>query len=135
MQEVFVLTGIVVKGNQKGRTIGFPTANIIPGKNAKIPVGNGVYAARVKIRGTLYDGMANIGIRPTLDEHVFTIEVHIFNFSEDLYGQEISIYFYEFIRAERKFSGFDELKAQLYKDKLAISGILSGRSQTDPDAQ
>ena len=126
MHEIFVLTGVVVKGNQLGKKIGFPTANILPGDNKKLTLQNGVYAARVKIQGSLFDGMANIGIRPTLEENTFTIEVHIFNFSDDLYGKEISIFFYDYIRPEKKFSGLEELKSQLKDDKLKISRILSG---------
>ena len=133
MQEQYVLTGIVVRGNQLGRTIGFPTANIIPEKDLVLPVSNGVYAARVKINDEMFDGMANIGFRPTLNEHTLTIEVHIFNFSKDLYGMTISIFFYDFIRTEKKFSGLEELKSQLAKDRLAISLLLSGRTQTDSD--
>jgi len=133
MQEQYVLTGIVVRGNQLGRTIGFPTANIIPEEDLVLPVSNGVYAARVKINGEMFDGMANIGFRPTLNEHTLTIEVHIFNFSKDIYGMTISIFFYDFIRTEKKFSGLEELKSQLAKDRLAISQLLSGRTQTDSD--
>ena len=131
MHEIFILTGVVVKGNQLGKKIGFPTANIIPNDNRTLPLQNGVYAAKVKIRGSMFDGMANIGIRPTLDDHAFTIEVHIFNFHDDLYGQEISIFFYDYIRPEKKFSGLEELKSQLADDKLNIARILSGRPQTD----
>ena len=133
MQEQYVLTGIVVRGNQLGRTIGFPTANIIPEKDLVLPVSNGVYAARVKINDEMFDGMANIGFRPTLNEHTLTIEVHIFNFSKDIYGMTISIFFYDFIRTEKKFSGLEELKSQLAKDRLSISLLLSGRTQTDSD--
>ena len=135
MHEKIVLTGVVVRGNQLGRTIGFPTANLIPGVDEVLSVNNGVYAARVKIDDRMYDGMANIGIRPTLDQHTLTIEVHIFDFSEDLYDQIISIYFYDFIRPERKFSGLDELKFQLGKDKITIRDLLSGRVQTDTYTQ
>jgi riboflavin kinase/FMN adenylyltransferase len=135
MHETFVLTGAVVRGNQLGRTIGFPTANLIPGEDKVLSINNGVYAARVKIDDKMYDGMANIGIRPTLDQHTLTVEVHIFDFSEDLYDQTISIFFYDFIRPERKFSGLEELKSQLAKDKITILDILSGRAQTDTDTQ
>ena len=135
MHETFVLTGAVVRGNQLGRTIGFPTANLIPGEDKVLSINNGVYAARVKIDDKMYDGMANIGIRPTLDQHTLTVEVHIFDFSEDLYDQTISIFFYDFIRPERKFSSLDELKFQLGKDKITIRDLLSGRVQTDTYTQ
>jgi riboflavin kinase/FMN adenylyltransferase len=96
------LTGIVVKGNQLGRTIGFPTANLIPGKDEIPLLKKGVYAVRVKVKQNFFDGMANIGIRPTLEQHELTIEAHLFDFSEDIYGETITIFFYDFIREERK---------------------------------
>lgn len=133
MREKYILTGVVVRGSQIGHKIGFPTVNLIPDKNKKLPVSNGVYAARVKVYGKMYDAMANIGIRPTLDQHNLTVEAHIFNFSDDIYDTTISIFFYDFIRAEQKFSGLDELKSQLEKDKMIIQNILSGRMQPDSD--
>jgi riboflavin kinase / FMN adenylyltransferase len=135
MPEQKTLTGIVVKGNQLGRTIGFPTANLIPGENEIILLKNGVYAVRVKIKQNIFDGMANIGIRPTLDQHDLTIEAHLFDFSDDIYGETITIFFYDFIREERKFSGLEELKAQLASDERAIRNILSDRTKPDPDPQ
>jgi len=135
MNESFVLTGIVVRGNQLGKTIGFPTANIDPEENTYLEIKNGVYAARIKIKDKVYDGMANIGVRPTLDQHKLTFEVHIFDFSEELYGQILSVYLYDFIREEKKFSGLDELKNQLHRDETAIRKILSGWMQPDTQAQ
>jgi len=129
------LTGIVVKGNQLGRTIGFPTANLIPEKDETLLLKKGVYAVRVKIRRIIYDGMANIGIRPTLDQHDLTIEAHLFDFSDDIYGETITIFFYDFIREERKFSGLEELKTQLARDEMAIRRILSDRTKPYPDSQ
>jgi riboflavin kinase / FMN adenylyltransferase len=127
MADQIILTGIVRKGNQLGRKLGFPTANLVPGKEEDLPLKRGVYAARVKINKTLYDGMANIGIRPTLDQHDLTIEAHLFDFSDDIYGETISIFFYDFIREEQKFASLEELKSQLAKDKMTVSQILSGR--------
>jgi riboflavin kinase / FMN adenylyltransferase len=135
MSDQIILTGVVVKGNQLGRKIGFPTANLIPGKAEEILLRKGVYAVRVHINQSIFDGMANIGIRPTLDEHDLTIEAHLFDFSDDIYGETISIWFYDFIREERKFSGLEELKSQLAKDKITIRKILSERMQPDPDTQ
>jgi riboflavin kinase/FMN adenylyltransferase len=129
------LTGIVVKGNQLGRKIGFPTANLIPGKNEILLLKKGVYAVRVKVKQNFFDGMANIGIRPTLDQHDLTIEAHLFDFSDDIYGENITIFFYDFIRDERKFSGLDELKGQLANDEMAIRKILSDRMKPYPDSQ
>lgn len=135
MQEQNSLTGIVVKGNQLGRKIGFPTANLIPGKNELLLLKKGVYAVRVKVKQTIFDGMANIGIRPTLDQHDLTIEAHLFDFSDDIYGETITIYFYDLIRVERKFSGLEELKAQLVNDERTIRNILSDRTKPYPDSQ
>jgi riboflavin kinase/FMN adenylyltransferase len=129
------LTGIVVKGNQLGRTIGFPTANLIPGIDEIPLLKKGVYAVRVKVKQNFFDGMANIGIRPTLEQHELTIEAHLFDFSEDIYGETITIFFYDFIREERKFSGLDELKAQLASDERAIRNILSNGMKPYPDSQ
>ena len=130
MAENNILTGVVVKGNQLGRKIGFPTANLIPGKDEEILLKKGVYAVRVKVNQIVFDGMANIGIRPTLDQHDLTIEAHLFDFSEDIYGETITIFFHEFIREERKFSSLEELKSQLAKDKITVRKILSDRLQS-----
>lgn len=135
MGEINSLTGVVVKGKQLGRKIGFPTANLIPGKDNKLLFKHGVYAVRVKVNRNIFDGMANIGIRPTLDQHEFTVEAHLFEFSDDIYGETITIFFYDFIREEQKFSGLEELKSQLAKDKIIISKILSDRMKSYPDSQ
>jgi riboflavin kinase / FMN adenylyltransferase len=135
MNENYILNGVVVRGNQLGRTIGFPTANLIPGRKKNLLIKKGVYAARIKVNQKIFDGMANIGIRPTHDQHELTIEAHIFNFSDDIYGETITIFFYDFIREERKFSGLEELKSQLKKDKIFIKKILSDRPKPDPDTQ
>jgi riboflavin kinase / FMN adenylyltransferase len=134
MVEQNIMKGLVVKGNQLGRTIGFPTANLIPEKNSMPLPKNGVYAVRVKVGDTLYDGMVNVGYRPTLDLHNLTIEAHLFNFSDDIYGETITIYFYDYIREEQKFSGLEELKTQLAQDKIRIKNILSERMKPDPDS-
>jgi riboflavin kinase / FMN adenylyltransferase len=135
MKEISTLTGTVVKGNQLGCKIGYPTANILPGKNKKLLLNRGVYAVRVKVDDRLFGGMANIGIRPTLDQHDLTIEAHLFDFSDEIYGKTITIFFYDFIREEKKFSGLEELKAQLAKDKIRIQAILLNRMQPDTNSQ
>ena len=135
MAENNILTGVVVKGNQLGRKIGFPTVNLIPGKDQEILLKKGVYAVRVKVNQNVFDGMANIGIRPTLEQHDLTIEAHLFDFSDDIYGETITIFFHEFIRDEQKFSGLEELKSQLAKDKITIRKILSDRLQSYPESQ
>ena len=135
MPEQNTLTGIVVKGNQLGHKIGFPTANLIPRKDEFLKLNKGVYAVRVKINQNIFDGMANIGIRPTLEQHDLTIEAHLFDFSDDIYGETITIIFYDFIREERKFSSLEELKAQLANDEITIRKILSDRMKPYPDSQ
>lgn len=135
MADQIILTGIVTKGNHVGRKLGFPTANLIPGKEEELLLKRGVYAVRVKVNQTLFDGMANIGIRPTLDQHDLTVEAHLFDFSEDIYGETITIIFYDFIREERKFSSLEELKSQLAKDKISVRKILSDRLQSNTKSQ
>jgi riboflavin kinase/FMN adenylyltransferase len=135
MAEKNILTGVVVKGNQMGRKLGFPTANLIPGKEDDLLLKKGVYAIRVKVNQNVFDGMANIGIRPTLDQHDLSIEAHLFDFSEDIYGETITIIFCDFIREERKFSGLEELKSQLAKDKITVRKILSDRLQSYTESQ
>ncbi len=116
----YQMSGIVVKGNQIGRTIGFPTANIdVKERYRHKLMPAGVYAVQVKIGDNLYYGMANIGYRPTirLQKHDLTAEVNILYFDQDIYGKEITICFIEKLRDEEKFAGIDELKKQLRKDK------------------
>jgi len=120
----FSISGIVVKGNQLGRTLGFPTANVKPNDSAKIIPAYGVYAVLVEWNGKLYKGMSNIGIRPTLDEHKLTLEAHLFNFDQDIYGQEICIYFLEHTRPEKKFRDLELLRRRLIIDQIKVKGIL-----------
>ena len=113
----YFFSGIVIEGNKLGRTIGYPTANLhIANENKLIP-GDGVYAVDVAIKEKFYKGMMNIGNRPTVDGKKRSIEVNIFNFDEDIYGEEIKITLKEFLRSEVKFEGLESLKEQLKKDK------------------
>jgi len=120
--------GFVVRGNQIGRTIGFPTANLHINNEEKIIPSNGVYAVKVKgscLGNDVLDGMMNIGIRPTVDGQKKVIEVHILNFDEDIYEQNLTVLVYEYIRGEVKFDGLDGLKSQLAKDKITAATILN----------
>jgi riboflavin kinase/FMN adenylyltransferase len=120
----FFITGEVVKGKQLGRTIGYPTANININDLDKIRPKNGVYAVNVIIENTTYKGMLNIGYNPTTDNNASQkIEVHIFNFNNDIYGQFIKIEFIQHLRNEIKFNNLDELKVQLANDKIACENI------------
>ena len=119
--------GYVVRGNQLGRTIGFPTANLHINDEEKLIPSNGVYAVKVKgacTEGVLLNGMMNIGVRPTVDGQKKVIEVNIFNFDQDIYDQTITVQVFEFIRGEQKFEGLDALKNQLAQDKLNTATIL-----------
>ena len=113
----FPLTGIVVKGKHLGHQIGFPTANIkVLDENKLIPA-NGVYAVRVMVRGEQKKGILNIGVSPTIDGSEKTIEVHIIDFDQVIYGEQITILFDYWIRAEQKFKSIEALKEQLMQDK------------------
>lgn len=116
----YSIVGTVVKGDQRGRSIGFPTANI-PLKGLAFPP-LGVYGVRAKLEGKWYVGAANIGTRPTVDpsRHEPLLEVHVLDFDGDLYGKEIDVEFLFHLRGEQKFSGLEELKAQLDKDVAEI---------------
>ena len=120
----YELNGLVVKGQQIGRSIGFPTANIhIPNSYKLIPR-DGVYAVEARIDGLLYKAMLNIGNRPTVDGTSKTVEAHLFDFQGDLYNKQITVFFREFIREEKKFNNLEELKDQLSKDQRVAKSIL-----------
>jgi len=121
----YSLSGEVVYGNRIGKTIGFPTANIQTHEPDKLIPAMGVYAVRVDVAGQSYDGMLNIGIRPTIDLHAVTIEVNIFDFEQDIYGERIEVRFFERIREEKRFHGLKELREQLMRDQEASRAILA----------
>lgn len=112
------LCGVVVAGNRIGRTIGFPTANMQLREPLKLVPRNGVYSVWVEVLGHVYKGICNIGTRPTIGEgNARTIEVHILDFDQDIYGLDIKIEFEARLRDESKFDGLEALKQQLQKDK------------------
>ena len=113
----YFLTGNVVQGKQLGRTIGFPTANIAITEDYKLIPANGVYAVTATIEGSIIDGMMNIGNRPTVDGTQRTIEVHLLDFSGDIYGKSIQVNLLSRLRDEEKFPSVDALKEQLGKDR------------------
>lgn len=116
----YSITGAVVKGKQLGRTIGFPTANIIPDNCKLLPL-CGVYETRVMIGDKLYKGLTNVGMNPTVDkEGNITVETNILDFSGELYDNIITVYFESFIRPEMKFSSLEKLVEQMKKDKHSI---------------
>lgn len=117
----FFFSGTVAGGARRGRTIGFPTANIEVPNPEKIIPGNGVYVVEVQIGSgravSRFQGMMNIGVRPTVNGTTRTIEVHLFDFNEDIYGSTVRVSVMHFLREEQKFDGIDALKQQLEKDR------------------
>lgn len=109
------LTGTVIAGKQLGRTIGFPTANLRFPEGILIPK-CGVYATKVTVDGAEFSAITNIGSRPTVNGEGVTVESHLLDFSGDLYGKEISLFFLDFLRPEEKFATLEALKAQIQKD-------------------
>lgn len=123
--QAFTFSGLVVDGDKRGRTIGFPTANIVVQDPYKLIPATGVYAVQVKHASHTYGGMMNIGYRPTIDsDKVLKIEVHIFDFDADLYGQTIEIACIDKIRDEQKFDGLEKLIQQLHADKETATMML-----------
>jgi riboflavin kinase / FMN adenylyltransferase len=120
----YAISGIIVKGKQLGRTIGFPTANIQVREIAKLIPADGVYAVKVYHQESEFGGMLNIGNRPTVDGTYKTIEVNIFDFDREIYGENLKVEFIKKIRNEQKFNGLEELKAQIAKDKETCKNIL-----------
>ena len=111
----FGITGEVIKGQQIGRTIGFRTANLIyPPELIDLPFG--VYETAVRYAGKIYRGIANFGVRPTVNGKGALLEVHLLEFDKDIYGENITVEFIKMIRKEKKFASLDELKKQITKD-------------------
>lgn len=112
----YSFAGPVIKGRQLGRTIGFPTANVSVQKGYKLIPQNGVYVTRISLRDQLYFGIMNIGNRPTVDGIGLTQEVNIFDFDDDIYGENIKIEVLDYVRAETKFDSIEALKNQIAID-------------------
>lgn len=110
-----ILTGRVEAGRQLGRTIGIPTANLTIPEGTVIPR-FGVYACKTRIDGKVYAAVTNIGTRPTVGGHRITVEPWILDFAGDLYGKDLTLEFYAFLRPEQKFESLDELKAEIHKN-------------------
>lgn len=113
----YMLNAIVIHGDERGRKIGFPTANLQPEHPDKAIPKNGIYAVKVRVDEKWFSGMMNIGIRPTFDGVTKSLEVNIFNFDEMIYGKTVQIRFFDRIRDERKFENANELVKQLKIDK------------------
>ncbi len=120
----FFITGRVVRGDQIGRQLGYPTANIVIPETYKLIPSDGIFAAKVKIDGVKYGGMAYIGTRPTINGIRRNIEVNIFDFGKEIYNQQVSMEFYNFVRGDMKFDSLDKLIAQIAKDKVEVERLL-----------
>lgn len=120
----YQISGQVVRGNQIGKRIGFPTANLLLEDSYKLIPGIGVYASYVTYEGNIYQGMTNIGLRPTINAHQLTIETNIFDFDRDIYYERLTINMIDRIRNERKFGSLEILKNQLSRDRRKTLDIL-----------
>ncbi len=126
----YVLTGWVVKGDGRGGSIGFPTANIQTQNERKLIPAEGVYFAEVELEGKSLFGMLNIGIRPTFkDDNVRTIEVHLFDHSENVYGKILRVHFLRRLRGERKFASREALAEQLRRDQNQCMKFIEANEQ------
>ncbi len=117
------LEGVVVKGDQRGRTIGFPTANLSVWEELLLPA-NGVYATAAVVDGKTFMAATNIGTRPTVDGRSVVVEPHLLDFSGDLYGRTLRLHFYHRVRPEKKFDSLDALKAQIARDVQTTRQLL-----------
>lgn len=121
------LRGQVTLGAGRGRKLGFPTANIAVSPRHLIPA-NGVYAVRARLNDQVLKGVANVGTRPTFENSQRTVEVYIFDFDQDIYGQEIEVQFMARLRDEQKFASIDDLKAQINHDVQQARTILNSKA-------
>ena len=124
------ISGVVATGKRIGRTLGFPTANILPDEGSVLPKQNGVYAAVL----TLEDGRAlpcvlNKGCHPTLPEGAATVEAYIFDFEGDLYGQRVAVDFLDFLRPETRFASKEALRAQIERDTANARALFASHRQ------
>lgn len=131
---IYSISGIVEEGNKiGGKKLGFPTLNLFPSNEKHLPK-SGVYASRVRIGDddTLYLGLTNIGSNPSIDDdkkdHIARVETYLYNFDANLYGREIEVYLYKYIRAEMKFDKLEDLKTQINKDKEDVLKFLNSRA-------
>jgi len=131
---LFTLSGNVIHGNHLGVQLGFPTANLDMVFRQELTGKLGVYAVLVHWKDKIYPGIANIGFKPTLKERSFSVEVHLIEFSGNLYNEKLSIDFFEKIRNEMKFNSLQQLAEQMERDKEKAKVILSRffKADTNP---
>jgi riboflavin kinase/FMN adenylyltransferase len=121
----YTLSGKVIHGEKKGRELGYPTANISVESRYKLIPAIGIYAVKVQVGTAIYNAMLYIGYRPTLNGKYQSIEVNIFDFDKDIYGEHLTVYFKDKIREDMKFNQLEELKKQLATDKLMAVNLLN----------
>lgn len=133
----YFFEGEIVEGNKLGKSLGYPTANLELTDENKLVPGNGIYVVEAEIshppsgmqfsKSEIFKGMMSIGIRPTIGDSKRTIEVNIFDFDRDIYGQRMRVYVKKYLREEKKFPGLDELKNEISKDKVNALDYFSRR--------
>jgi riboflavin kinase/FMN adenylyltransferase len=123
----YLMRGEVVEGDKRGRTIGFPTANVLPDERALAP-GRGVYVGHARVGSELYGACTNVGIAPTFDRRESRIEAYLLSFDGDLYGEVVDVTFEERLRPEKRFSGIEKLKEQIARDVEEAGDFLGERA-------
>lgn len=129
------MKGTVIHGDKRGRKIGFPTANIQPDAAYYLPK-TGVYAVKIRLQDQWHEGVCNVGYRPTFKDPsnpILSIEVHIFQFSGDVYGEEVEVDWFIRLRGEQKFNGIDELTAQIERDKKTAIAFFDSKRLDETD--
>ncbi len=119
------MTGEVVKGDKLGRILGYPTANIDLDSRHKLIPSDGIYAVTVKYDSVVYQSMLYIGNRPTVNGNKRVIEVNLFDFNKEIYGESLTVYFHGLIRLDEKFQDLEALKLRLHQDKSEALAILN----------
>ena len=130
----FSVEGVVVEGDKRGRTIGFPTANVAFDNQLTLPA-DGVYVCEVEVGDTHHRAVTNVGVRPTFDGVRRTVEAHLLDFNGDLYGQHIGVTFRQRLRGEKKFNGIGELIEQITRDAQAAREYIAEGRTPDPLSQ
>ncbi|HEX2534435.1 MAG TPA: riboflavin biosynthesis protein RibF, partial [Chitinophagaceae bacterium] len=121
----YFFSGTVVRGDQLGRQLGYPTANLIYSGEDKIRLGHGVYAVYAETGGERYKGMLSIGTRPTLDDRQEKVEVFLFDFSREIYGASVNVEVHHYLRSQERYDSLEALMAQMKKDEEATLRLLS----------
>ncbi len=131
---LYCVEGVVVHGNQLGRTLGFPTANLNLIDNESMIPAKGVYAVLTSIDSVTYRGVSNIGTRPTVDGNLLTFEVHLLQFNGNLYDKLVTVFFLDRIRDERRFNDIRELVSQIRTDIETAESMFINRNKTDSNS-